>query len=45
VIVHAGFALSLLDEKEAQEVFDLLAQLGEFEAELAEETEVAASAT
>jgi hydrogenase expression/formation protein HypC len=37
VIVHAGFALSILDEKEAQEVFDLLAQLGEVEAEMAEE--------
>ncbi len=37
VIVHAGFALSRLDEKEAQEVFDLLAQLGEVEATLVEE--------
>ena len=37
VIVHAGFALSRLDEREAQEVFDLLAQLGEVEAELASE--------
>ena len=37
VIVHAGFALSILNEKEAQEVFDLLAQLGEIEAEMAEE--------
>jgi hydrogenase expression/formation protein HypC len=27
VIVHAGFALSRLDEQEAQEVFDLLAQI------------------
>ncbi len=37
VIVHAGFALSRLDEQEAQEVFDLLAELGQVEAELAEE--------
>ncbi len=37
VIVHAGFALSRLDEQEAQEVFDLLAQLGQVEAELVEE--------
>jgi hydrogenase expression/formation protein HypC len=27
VIVHAGFALNKLDEQEAQEVFDLLAQI------------------
>lgn len=27
VIVHAGFAISRLDEREAMEVFDLLSQL------------------
>ena len=29
VIVHAGFALSKLDEEEAKEVFELLRQMGE----------------
>ncbi len=29
VIVHAGFALSQLDEAEAMEVFDLLRQMSE----------------
>lgn len=29
VIVHAGFALSRLDEQEAAEVFDLLRQMDE----------------
>jgi hydrogenase expression/formation protein HypC len=29
VIVHAGFAISLIDEAEAQEVFALLRQMGE----------------
>jgi hydrogenase expression/formation protein HypC len=43
VIVHAGFALNRLDEEEAQEVFDLLAQLGQVEAELAEESEAPVS--
>jgi hydrogenase expression/formation protein HypC len=28
VIVHAGFAISLLDEKEANETLDLLAEIG-----------------
>ncbi len=35
VIVHVGFAISVLDEKEAQEVFEYLRQmeeLGELEA-------------
>ncbi len=45
VIVHAGFALSRLDEKEAQEVFDLLAQLGEVEAELVEEARATSAAS
>jgi len=31
VIVHAGFALNKLDEQEAQEVFELLRQMGEVE--------------
>ena len=29
VIVHAGFALNTLDEQEANEVFELLQQMGE----------------
>jgi len=29
VIVHAGFALNKLDEQEANEVFELLRQMGE----------------
>jgi len=29
VIVHAGFALNMLDEQEANEVFELLQQMGE----------------
>jgi hydrogenase expression/formation protein HypC len=29
VIVHAGFAISRIDEAEAMEVFDLLRQMGE----------------
>jgi len=29
VIVHAGFALNQLDEREAAEVFELLQQMGE----------------
>ncbi len=31
VIVHAGFALSVLDEAEAQQVFEDFRQLGELE--------------
>jgi hydrogenase expression/formation protein HypC len=31
VIVHAGFALSTLDEKEANEVFGYLKEIGEIE--------------
>ena len=38
VIVHAGFAISQLNEAEANEVFDLLRQIGELgELEEAEE--------
>jgi hydrogenase expression/formation protein HypC len=29
VMVHVGFAISQVDEQEAQEIFDLLAQMGE----------------
>lgn len=38
VIVHAGFALSKVDEQEAMEVFDLLRQMGALE-----DTEAASS--
>jgi hydrogenase expression/formation protein HypC len=31
VIVHAGFAISTLDEKEAMQVFEYLKQIGELE--------------
>jgi hydrogenase expression/formation protein HypC len=31
VIVHAGFALNTLDEQEANEVFELLRQMGELD--------------
>jgi len=31
VLVHVGFALSRLDEAEAQRVFELLAELGQLE--------------
>ena len=43
VIVHAGFAISQLNEQEAKEVFDLLRQMGEL-ADL-EETEQEISQT
>ncbi len=29
VIVHAGFAISIVDEREAEETFELLRQMGE----------------
>ena len=38
VIVHVGFALSIVDEKEAQQVFEYLRQMDE----LTELTEAAA---
>jgi hydrogenase expression/formation protein HypC len=38
VIVHAGFAISQLDEEEAQETLRLLAELGAIEEELQRET-------
>ncbi len=34
VIVHAGFALNILSEREAQETLDALRELGDVEAEL-----------
>jgi hydrogenase expression/formation protein HypC len=38
VIVHAGFALNILSEQEAQDTLDALRELGDFEAELMNET-------
>lgn len=37
VIVHAGFALNLLSEEEAQATLDTLRELSEFEAQLGED--------
>ncbi len=37
VIVHVGFALSVLDEEEAQETWRLLEEIGVFEEELSAE--------
>ena len=37
VIVHAGFALNVLDEAEAQETLDLFRQMGMMEEEAAQE--------
>jgi hydrogenase expression/formation protein HypC len=31
VLIHAGFAISLVDEDEAKETWDLLAQISNFE--------------
>ena len=31
VLVHVGFAISIIDEAEAQEVFEYLRQMGELE--------------
>jgi hydrogenase expression/formation protein HypC len=31
VLVHAGFAISVIDEAEARETFDLLREIGAFE--------------
>lgn len=38
VIVHAGFALQVMDETEAQKTFEYLREIGEIEAELERET-------
>jgi len=43
VIVHAGFAISIVDEQEAEETFEILRQMGEL-AELEEEGEGAPGA-
>jgi len=37
VIVHVGFALSIVDEKEAEQVFSYLREMGELES-LTEQT-------
>jgi hydrogenase expression/formation protein HypC len=34
VLVHVGFAMSVIDEREAAETLAILAQLGELEAEM-----------
>ncbi len=39
VIVHAGFALSVIDEQEANEVFAYLTEMGEAIAELDEKSQ------
>jgi hydrogenase assembly chaperone HypC/HupF len=31
VLIHAGFAISLVDEEEAKETWELLAQISNFE--------------
>ena len=36
VLVHVGFAISVIDEDEAQRVFDYLKQMGGLEEELGE---------
>ena len=38
VLVHAGFAISVLDEAEAQETYDLLREIGAFEEDEAGDT-------
>jgi hydrogenase expression/formation protein HypC len=43
VIVHAGFALNKLDEQEANEVFELLRQMGELEELTIDEREASPS--
>ena len=43
-IVHAGFALNLLSEEEAQETLDALREIGDIEAELGlDDTEIVSS--
>ncbi len=36
VLVHVGFAISVIDEDEAQRVFEYLKQMGDIEEELGE---------
>lgn len=44
VVVHVGFAISTLDEEEAERVFGYLAEMGELaELEIAEEGEAASA--
>ena len=43
VIVHAGFAISQIDEEEAAKTFEILKQMGDLSAELAGEDVDAAS--
>jgi hydrogenase expression/formation protein HypC len=43
VIVHAGFAISIIDEQEAEETFEILRQMGEL-ADLEEAVEGAPAA-
>ena len=38
VLVHVGFAISRIDEEEAQQTLELLAQMGELAEELGETT-------
>ena len=38
VLVHVGFAISRIDEKEAKETLELLTQMGELAEELGEAT-------
>ena len=38
VMVHVGFAISRIDEEEAQQTLELLAQMGELAEELGEAT-------
>ena len=34
VVIHVGFAISMLSEEEAQETLQLLREIGEFDAEM-----------
>ena len=36
VLVHAGFAISVIDESEAQETYDLLREIGAFDEDVAD---------
>lgn len=40
VIIHAGFALSILSEQEAQETLNAFAELDQIEAELASDDQI-----
>jgi hydrogenase expression/formation protein HypC len=43
VIVHVGFAISRVDEKEAMQVFEYLRQMDELQSEIGEERQAAKS--